>query len=152
MELVLHADVDGSLEALTESLLALNTGQVVFKVVRTGVGAPSPSDVQFAQATGATLVAFGVKVPAATQQRADQLKVPVVASKCAWHTVCRSYASAMCTVWHSAACCWLVLVSLHVHNATDCSFQRHRPCECRGHFIKVVIDSMLTRAVSSTVC
>ena len=83
VELVLHADVDGSLEALSESLLALNTGQVVFKVVRTGVGAPSPSDVQFAQATGATLVAFGVKVPAATQQRADQLKVPVVESKCA---------------------------------------------------------------------
>ena len=83
VELALHADVDGSLEALTESLLALNTGRVIFKVVKASVGAPSTADVQFAQNTGATLVAFGVKVPGAADKLAQTLKVPVLESECA---------------------------------------------------------------------
>jgi translation initiation factor IF-2 len=87
VELALHADVDGSLEALTESLLALNSGAVVFKVVCADVGAPSAADVQFAQTTGATLVAFGVRVPPAVTAAAQQLKVPVLESECAPNAV-----------------------------------------------------------------
>jgi translation initiation factor IF-2 len=83
VDLQLHADVDGSLEALTESLLALNTGKVIFKVVKASVGTPTPADVEFANMTGASLVAFGVEVPGAVEAAANQRKVPVLQSKCA---------------------------------------------------------------------
>jgi translation initiation factor IF-2 len=83
VELQLHADVDGSLEALTECLLALNTGHIIFKVVKASVGAPSTADVQFARTTGSTLVAFSVPVPANVRKEANQAHVSIVESKCA---------------------------------------------------------------------
>jgi translation initiation factor IF-2 len=82
----LYADVDGSLEALTESLLSLNTGTVIFKVVKSAVGVPSSSDVLFAHATGSTIVAFGVEVPPAVASRAGGLGVPILQGKCATRT------------------------------------------------------------------
>lgn len=81
MQLQLYADVDGSLEALTESLLALNTGVVIFKVVKSIVGSPSGSDVLFAQATGSTLVAFGVPVPTHVEAKAAGYGVPILQGK-----------------------------------------------------------------------
>lgn len=83
VDLQLYADVDGSLEALTESLLALNTGRVVFKVTRSTVGPPSAADVLFAQATRSTIAAFGVSVPTPAAAHAASLGVPVIESKCA---------------------------------------------------------------------
>jgi translation initiation factor IF-2 len=82
VDLQLYADVDGSLEALTESLLALNTGTVIFKVAKSMVGAPSGADILFAQATGATIVAFGIEVPPAVESRAASYGVPVLQGKC----------------------------------------------------------------------
>ena len=82
VDLQLYADVDGSLEALTESLLALNTGHVVFKVTRSTVGPPSAADVLFAQATRSTIAAFGVSLPSQVAANAASLNVPVVESKC----------------------------------------------------------------------
>jgi Translation-initiation factor 2 len=83
MPLMLHADVDGSLEALTSSLLAVNTGRIVFKVVGAGVGPPSSRDVQLAADTGACLVCFGVSAPASVAREADSKGVSVVQSECA---------------------------------------------------------------------
>lgn len=78
---MLHADVDGSLEALTTSLLAVNTGRIVYKVVTAAVGPPSSRDVQMALDTGASIVCFGVSMPTLVQRDADMRGVSVVQSK-----------------------------------------------------------------------
>jgi hypothetical protein len=79
---MLHADVDGSLEAITTSLLAVNTGRIVYKVVTAAVGPPSLRHVQMAQDTGACIVCFGVNIPAAIKRDADSRGVSTVHSKC----------------------------------------------------------------------
>lgn len=81
MQLQLHADVDGSLEALTSALLALNSGMVVFKVVKASIGPPSPADIDMAHTTGASIVAFGVTVDDARQKQATMRGVDIVASE-----------------------------------------------------------------------
>jgi hypothetical protein len=85
---MLHADVDGSLEALTSSLLAVNTGSTVYKVVTAAVGQPSFRDVQMAHDTGACIVSFGVSMPTAVQRDADMRGVATVQSECALRSPC----------------------------------------------------------------
>lgn len=79
--LLLHADVDGSLEALTSSLLALNTGRILFKVVAASVGPPSQRDVRLAADAGASVACFGVSVPVAIEREAAQLGVQMIQSR-----------------------------------------------------------------------
>lgn len=79
--LLLHADVDGSLEALMSSLLALNTGRILFKVVAASVGPPSHRDIRMAADAGASVACFGVPVPVAIEREAAQLGVQLVQSR-----------------------------------------------------------------------
>ena len=81
--LLLHADVDGSLEALTSSLLALNTGRILFKVIAASVGPPSQRDIKVAADAGARIACFGVNVPVTIEREAARLGVQVVQSRCA---------------------------------------------------------------------
>jgi translation initiation factor IF-2 len=61
LNIVLKADTQGSLEALTESLEKLSTDEVAIRIVRRGVGAVTESDVTLAQADGAIVVGFNVR-------------------------------------------------------------------------------------------
>jgi translation initiation factor IF-2 len=61
LRLVLKADVQGSVEALTESLERLSTDEVRLKVIHGSVGAVNESDVMLASASNAIVLGFNVK-------------------------------------------------------------------------------------------
>jgi translation initiation factor IF-2 len=73
LRLVLKADVQGSVEALTESLERLSTDEVRLKVIHGSVGAVNESDVMLASASNAIVLGFNVKAEpkATTQAQAD---------------------------------------------------------------------------------
>ncbi len=74
---VIKADVDGSLTAVTQSLEMLKTDEVKVEIVGSGVGPLSESDVTLAESTGALIVGFGVNVPARVKQLAANAGVEV---------------------------------------------------------------------------
>jgi translation initiation factor IF-2 len=59
--LVIKADVQGSVEVLSEMLPRLSTEQVKLKIIGSGVGPVKESDVVLASASGAIVIAFGVR-------------------------------------------------------------------------------------------
>jgi translation initiation factor IF-2 len=61
LPIVIKADVQGSAEVLGEMLPKLSTEQVKLKIISTGVGAVTENDVLFASASGAIIIAFGVR-------------------------------------------------------------------------------------------
>jgi translation initiation factor IF-2 len=61
LRLVLKADVQGSVEALTQALEQLSTEEVKLKVIHNSVGAINESDVMLASASGAIVLGFNVK-------------------------------------------------------------------------------------------
>ncbi len=73
LRLVLKADVQGSVEALTESLERLSTDEVRLKVIHGSVGAVNESDVMLASASNAIVLGFNVKSEpkAASQAQTD---------------------------------------------------------------------------------
>src|SRR5437660_550235 len=58
---VIKADVQGSVEVLSEMLPKLSTDQVKLKIIGSGVGAVSENDMLLASASGAIIIAFGVR-------------------------------------------------------------------------------------------
>jgi translation initiation factor IF-2 len=77
LRLVLKADVQGSVEALTESLERLSTDEVKLKVIHASVGAINESDVMLASASNAIVLGFNVKAEpkAAGQAQASGVDV-----------------------------------------------------------------------------
>ena len=77
LRLVLKADVQGSVEALTESLERLSTEEVKLKVIHASVGAINESDVMLASASNAIVIGFNVKAEpkAASQAQANGVDV-----------------------------------------------------------------------------
>jgi translation initiation factor IF-2 len=61
MQVVIKADVQGSAEALRDALTKLSTEEVVVKVVSSGVGGITESDVTLAQASNARIIGFNVR-------------------------------------------------------------------------------------------
>jgi len=61
VQVVLKADVQGSAEALRDSLTKLSTDEVAVKVVSSGVGGITESDVTLAQASNARIIGFNVR-------------------------------------------------------------------------------------------
>jgi translation initiation factor IF-2 len=61
LNLIIKADVQGSVEALTESLLKLSNEQVTVTIVASGVGGITESDANLAMASGAVLIGFNVR-------------------------------------------------------------------------------------------
>jgi translation initiation factor IF-2 len=61
LKIVIKADVQGSVEALRDSLTALTTPKVKVAVISGGVGAVTESDVEFALASEAIVIGFGVR-------------------------------------------------------------------------------------------
>jgi translation initiation factor IF-2 len=77
LNVVVKADVQGSLESLLESLANLRNAEVGVKVVSSGVGDVSESDVSSAAATGALVLGFNVSTSSAVKQLANREKVNV---------------------------------------------------------------------------
>ena len=75
--LILKADVQGSVEALKQSLLKLSNDEVVVKVIHTGVGAINESDITLASASNAVVIGFNVVPDALARAMADREKVEV---------------------------------------------------------------------------
>jgi translation initiation factor IF-2 len=77
LRLVLKADVQGSVEALTESLERLGTDEVKLKVIHASVGAITESDVMLASASNAIVIGFNVRPDAKAAQQAQANGVDV---------------------------------------------------------------------------
>jgi translation initiation factor IF-2 len=61
LNLIIKADVQGSVEAIQESLTKLSTDAVRVNVIHGGVGAVTESDIHLASASGATIIGFNVR-------------------------------------------------------------------------------------------
>ena len=76
-DLIIKADVQGSVEALKASLLKLSNEEVVVKVIHSGVGAITESDVSLASASNAVIIGFGVRPDATAKALADHEGVDI---------------------------------------------------------------------------
>ena len=74
---VIKADVQGSVEVLSEMLPKLSTDQVKLKIIGSGVGAVSENDVLLASASGAIIIAFGVRPERKAAELAQQEGVDI---------------------------------------------------------------------------
>jgi translation initiation factor IF-2 len=77
LRLILKADVQGSVEALTESLERLSTDEVKLKVIHASVGAINESDVMLASASNAIVLGFNVKAEGKAATQAQSIGVDV---------------------------------------------------------------------------
>jgi len=75
--LVLKADVDGSIQAITDSLLKLGTSEVGVDIIHKGVGAISESDVLLATASGAIIIGFNVRPTTKARELAAKEEVDI---------------------------------------------------------------------------
>ena len=77
LELIVKADVQGSVEAVKQSLTKLSNEEVVVKVIHGGVGAINESDVSLASASNAIIIGFNVKPDMTAKATAEQEKVDI---------------------------------------------------------------------------
>jgi translation initiation factor IF-2 len=73
--LVIKADVQGSVEAIVHSLNRLSTDEIKVRVLHSGVGAITESDVTLASASGAPIIGFNVRPNAKAREVAERTKV-----------------------------------------------------------------------------
>ncbi|MCU6748195.1 translation initiation factor IF-2 [Faecalicatena acetigenes] len=72
LNIVVKADVQGSVEAIKQSLLKLSNDEVVIKIIHGGVGAINESDVILASASNAIIIGFNVRPDATAKEIADR--------------------------------------------------------------------------------
>ena len=72
VNLIIKADVQGSMEALTQSLEKLSTDEVRVKVISRGVGGITESDINLALASNAIVIGFNVRAEAAAKKLAER--------------------------------------------------------------------------------
>lgn len=77
LNIIVKADVDGSVEALSDSLLKLSTEEVQVNVIHKSVGAISESDVNLASASNAVIVGFNVRPTVQARKLAEQEKIDI---------------------------------------------------------------------------
>jgi len=77
LNIIVKADVDGSVEALADSLLKLSTEEVQVNVIHKSVGAISESDVMLASASNAIIVGFNVRPTAQARKMAENEKIDI---------------------------------------------------------------------------
>ncbi len=75
--IVVKADVQGSVEAMKQSLLKLTNEEVVVKIIHGGVGAINESDVSLASASNAIIIGFNVRPDATAKETAEREGVDV---------------------------------------------------------------------------
>ncbi|WP_150137880.1 translation initiation factor IF-2 [Candidatus Enterovibrio escicola] len=71
LNIVLKADVQGSVEAISDSLVKLSTNEVQVKIIGSGVGAITETDAVLAAASNAILVGFNVRAEASARKMID---------------------------------------------------------------------------------
>ncbi|MFN5416781.1 MAG: translation initiation factor IF-2 [Flavobacteriia bacterium] len=77
LNLIIKGDVDGSIEALSDSLLNLSTEQIAVKIVHKGVGAISEADINLASASDAIILGFQVRPSVAARKLAEQEQIDI---------------------------------------------------------------------------
>ncbi|MEM7361579.1 MAG: translation initiation factor IF-2 [Bacteroidota bacterium] len=77
LNIIIKADVDGSVEALADSLLALSTPEVVIDILRQAVGPISDTDVLLAADANAHIIGFHTKVTKDVKKKAGKEKVDI---------------------------------------------------------------------------
>jgi translation initiation factor IF-2 len=77
LSIILKGDVQGSVEVLADLLSKMSNEQVRIKVLRTGVGAITESDVLLASASNAIIIGFNVRPERKAQELAEQEKVDI---------------------------------------------------------------------------
>ena len=77
LPLILKGDVQGSVEVLADSLAKLSTAKVKVKILHTGVGAITETDVLLASASNAIIIGFSVRPERKAQELAEMEKVDI---------------------------------------------------------------------------
>ncbi|HEX9251003.1 MAG TPA: translation initiation factor IF-2 [Ignavibacteriaceae bacterium] len=77
LALIVKGDVDGSVEALSDSLMKLSNQEVIVRVIHKGVGGISESDVLLAAASNAIIIGFRVRPNINARKLAENQKVDV---------------------------------------------------------------------------
>lgn len=77
LPIIVKADVQGSVEAVKESLEKITNEEVAVKVIHSGVGAINESDVTLASASNAIVIGFNVKPDATAKSTADRENVDI---------------------------------------------------------------------------
>ena len=72
LPIIVKADVQGSVEAVKQSLTKLSNDEVIVRVIHGGVGAVNESDVSLAATSNAIIIGFNVRPDAMAKQLADQ--------------------------------------------------------------------------------
>ncbi|MBQ1689446.1 MAG: translation initiation factor IF-2 [Lachnospiraceae bacterium] len=77
LNLIVKADVQGSVEAVKQSLLKLSNEEVAIRIIHGGVGAINESDVSLASASNAIIIGFNVRPDATAKDMADTENVDI---------------------------------------------------------------------------
>jgi translation initiation factor IF-2 len=77
LPLIVKADTDGSVEAVSDSFQKLSTDEVQVRVIHQGVGGVSESDVMLAQASGAIIIGFHVRPDRNAREAAEEAGVEI---------------------------------------------------------------------------
>jgi translation initiation factor IF-2 len=77
LNIIIKADVDGSIEALSGSLQKLGTAEVSVNIIHTGAGAISESDVLLASASDAIIIGFQVRPTAQARKLAEDEEIDI---------------------------------------------------------------------------
>jgi len=77
LNIIVKGDVDGSVEALSDSLLKLSTQEVMLNVIHKSVGAITESDVLLASASNAIIVGFQVRPSVSARKLAEQEQIDI---------------------------------------------------------------------------
>lgn len=77
LNIILKADVIGSLEAIRESLQSIQSDEVVLRILKAEVGDVGESDIKLAVSSKALIIGFRIKVSNSCRQMAEQKDVPI---------------------------------------------------------------------------
>jgi translation initiation factor IF-2 len=77
LKLIVRADVQGSVEAVSQSLMRLVADGVTLEILHSGVGAITTSDVNLAVTSGSQIIGFGVRPEAQAAQLAEQQGITI---------------------------------------------------------------------------
>jgi translation initiation factor IF-2 len=77
LNLIVKADVGGSVEALSDALLKLKTDEVAVNIIHSGVGAITESDVMLARASEAVIIGFQVRPTSGARTAAEREEVDI---------------------------------------------------------------------------
>ena len=77
IKIIVKGDVDGSVEALSDSLIKLSTEEIQVNVIRKAVGQISESDVLLAEASDAIIIGFQVRPSVNARKNAEEKKIDI---------------------------------------------------------------------------